>query len=593
MSSRPNSLTRFWQELKRRRVVHVITVYASASFVLIELVNNLTEPLNLPPSLATIVIIILAVGFPLVVAFSWLYDLTSKGIEKTKPLDDTQKLSRTAVPNAWRIATMVSFVVILGLVTLNIVGGRGLRFGDIQSMAILPFDNFTGDDQLNWVADAMHATLLGDIGKKMSNLRLLGQTTSKAYKDSKMTATQIADRDHVGVLVEPSLTCYGDMVCIQFKAYSTYPVEKQIFVEEYTIDKSQILNLNNQIVKDFANKLKIHLSQRDETFLAESKPIDPRAYDAYLGGRYLIDQFNPQAFHAAIDSFQKAIELEPEWADAYAGIATACADMRQIGIASESDLIMMYSNMDKALELDPGSAEVHAIKAGIAAWIEFDWKTAEEEYLLAIELNPSHAQSHVMYAHMLSVLRRTDEALYQGKLAMELDPENHMTLGLYVVVLLKAEKCQEAQYYTEKALSIAPGHPLASSNWWYIYECSGDYDKLFERWKHLNIGLWEKFGVTETFEKVFREQGWIAVQKEAIRVNEEVWAKLGLLDPFSQAERYVTVGEYERAMDYFEEIFENTRNPNLPYLSCKPVFYKMKGNSRYLKLLEKMNLPVE
>ena len=91
MPGRPNKLSRFWQELKRRRVVHVITVYASSAFVLIELVNNLTEPLNLPTSLSAIVIIILAVGFPLAVVLSWLYDLTSGGMERTKPLDKIQE----------------------------------------------------------------------------------------------------------------------------------------------------------------------------------------------------------------------------------------------------------------------------------------------------------------------------------------------------------------------------------------------------------------------------------------------------------------------------------------------------------------------
>ncbi len=105
MPQRPNKLAQFWQELKRRRVVHVITVYASVSFVLLELVNNLTEPLNLPPKLATIAVVVLAVGFPLAVILAWIYDLTPEGIEKTKPVEETEGAEQTKVPNAWRIAT--------------------------------------------------------------------------------------------------------------------------------------------------------------------------------------------------------------------------------------------------------------------------------------------------------------------------------------------------------------------------------------------------------------------------------------------------------------------------------------------------------
>ena len=123
MPAQQSSLNQFWQELKRRRVIHVITVYASAAFVIIELVNNLAEPLNLPATLPTIVVIVLAVGFPLAIVLSWLYDLTSGGVERTKPLSEIKEGEKPVVPNAWKIATYVSFVVIAGLVTLNIAGG--------------------------------------------------------------------------------------------------------------------------------------------------------------------------------------------------------------------------------------------------------------------------------------------------------------------------------------------------------------------------------------------------------------------------------------------------------------------------------------
>jgi len=103
MAQRPNKLSQFWQELKRRRVVHVITVYASVAWVLIQLVDTLTEPLNLPTGLATIVVIVLAVGFPPAVILSWLYDLTGRGIEKTKPIEELGEGEKTVVPNAWRI----------------------------------------------------------------------------------------------------------------------------------------------------------------------------------------------------------------------------------------------------------------------------------------------------------------------------------------------------------------------------------------------------------------------------------------------------------------------------------------------------------
>ena len=594
MPGKSNNLGQFWHELKRRRVIHVITVYATSSFVLIELVNNLTEPLNLPASLPMIVIIVLAVGFPLAIILSWIYDLTAEGVEKTKPLREVEEGEQLAVPNAWKIATYVSFVVIIGLVTINILAGtRGLRPGDIQSLAILPFDNFTGDDQLDWVAACMHSSLIGDMGK-VSGLRVLGRTPSNAYKETDMTATDIANKHNVDALVEPTLTCYGDMVCVQVRVITPYPEEKLLWVEDYMEDKSQILNLYNRITKKIADELKVNLTQQEETMFTEARTIVPDAYDAYLKGRYYLDQINPESLPAAIESFKKAIEMEPEWAAPYAGLAEVGSYQKQMGYGSASDIIiMMYENLTKAIELDPNSLESHYTNAVTAAWTEFDWIKAEKEFLKAIELNPSHVRSRSFYAHVLTILRRTDEALHHGKISQELDPENPFTLGLYAVVLTKAGKCQEALYYIEKALSIEPGHGFASDQLWPAYECLGNYQAAFEIWKGINYQIWEEYGVAELFEKVFQERGWIAVTEEAIRVNEEVWAKDGHLIPSSQAIKYFTVGKYDKAMDYYEMAYENNNHaPNLPYISCKSTYDRMKGNPRYLALLEKMNLPV-
>ena len=161
------------------------------------------------------------------------------------------------------------------------------------------------------------------------------------------------------------------------------------------------------------------------------------------------------------------------------------------------------------------------------------------------------------------------------------------------MVLVYNGKCQEALYYLEKGLSIDPDHYFLAGRLMEIYECLGDYDKVFEMWREEKYPLWEEYGVAELFEKVFQERGWIAVTEEAIRVNEEVWAKDGHLRPSSQAIKYFTVGKYDKVMDYYEMVYENNNHdPNLPYISAKSTYDKMKGNQRYLALLKKMNLPV-
>jgi len=596
MQGNPNKLSQFWQELKRRRVIHVITVYASAAFVLIELVNNLSEPLNLPSNLATIVIIVLAVGFPLAIVVSWLYDLTSEGIEKSKALSEVrEEEEKINVPNAWKIATIISFVVIIGLVTINIVmGTRGLRPGDVQSLVILPFDNFTGDDQLDWVAAGMHSSLIGDMGR-IGGLRVLGKTTSKAYEETDLTAAEIANEHNVDALVEPTLTCYGEMVCIEIRVVTPYPEEKVLWVESYMEEKSQLLNLSNRIIKQIAEEIRIELSPEMVQRLAESRTVDPEALDAYLKGIAYLDLFSGESWFVAIESFEKAIEIEPDWAAPYAGLAEVGTYMNQAGFGPEADRIrMVYENLNKAFELDPNSTEAHQSNGITAAWVEFDWKKAEKEFLKAIELNPSQARSHSFYAHVLSILRRTDEALHHGKISQELDPENPFTLGLYVVVLMQSGICDKALFYLEKALSIDPDHPFLYGTLVDVYICLGDYEKVFVEGKKMHYERWDRLGDAELLEEIFYEQGYIAFNQELARIYEEAMANGIQVSPEFVYGKYFTLGKYDKAMDYLEIIYEeNNRNPGLPYYSAKPIYDRMKGNQRYLELLKKMNLPID
>jgi adenylate cyclase len=311
LTQKPSKISQFWQELKRRRVVHVITVYASASFVLIELVNNLTEPLNLPPRLSTIVVIILAVGFPLAVILAWIYDLTPEGIEKTKAENGAEGSQKTKVPNTWRIATYVSFVVIAGLLTLNIVGGtKELKAGDIQTLVILPFDNFTGDDNLEYFVSGMHASLIGDMGQ-VSGLQVKSRTSSSAFRDMDMTLPEIALELGVDAALETAVMCLGDTICIQLRLVSTTGDEEQLWVADYKEEKSQILNLYNRITKQIAEEVMVELSADEKQRLDLIKSVDKEAYDAYLRSFELWK--NPGKLDEAFEYLSLAMEKDPEW----------------------------------------------------------------------------------------------------------------------------------------------------------------------------------------------------------------------------------------------------------------------------------------
>ena len=589
MSGNPNKLSRFWQELKRRKVIHVITVYASASFVIIELVNNLAEPLNLSPSLPTIVIVVLAVGFPLAIILSWLFDLTSVGVEKTKPLSEVEKGDKAVVPNAWKIATIVSFAVIIGLVVLNLAGGlKQVRAGDIQSLVVLPFDNFTGDDQLEYFVSGMHASLIGDIGK-ISGLRVICKTSSNVYKDVDMSASEIASELDVDAVVEATVMCLGDSICVQFRLVSIFPEENQLWIAEYKEEKNQILNLYNRVTKQIADEVMIELTADEESLFSETMAVNTEAYDAYMKGIYYWDHLTPEGLQNAFEYFTIAIEKDPDWAPPYAGLAIVWGGRAQMGFASpEVALPLAYENLNKALELDPNSVNSHYVSGLFAVWGEWNWEKGEQEFLKVLEIQPNNALCRAYYSHLLNILIRPEEALEQSRLSVDLDPLNPLIQALHAALLVQKGDYDLAIAPAEKVLTLVPNHPLAYRTLRIAYYFTEDYTKSFEILMQM-LPLEED--VISNIHNKFNEQGYSPALQEAVNVM-ELAAQQNFIQPFQVAIYYLELKNTEKALEWIEKAFEG-HDPDMPYISTYwAEFDQLYDNPRFIAILEKMNLPL-
>ena len=187
MSGNPNRLIKFWQELKRRNVIRVIAVYAGAAFVIIELINNITEPLRLPEWSPTFVIVLLSIGFPIVIIFSWIYDIhPEEGMVKTEPSDQLKEKEVPKSSNGWRIASYISFVVIMGLIVLNIIPrSRKEALSEIldKSIAVLPFINDSQDQENEHLINGIMEDLLINL-QSIKDLRVPGRTSTEQYRNN-------------------------------------------------------------------------------------------------------------------------------------------------------------------------------------------------------------------------------------------------------------------------------------------------------------------------------------------------------------------------------------------------------------------------
>jgi len=587
MPDKSTGLSRFWKELRRRNVLRSLAIYAGSAFIILEATTIIFPRWNFPDWSIDLVLWLLILGTFINVIIAWFYDITPRGMQKTLSLEKIHDQEKAPPSKGWKAATYISVVVIVGLILLNIVGGRNqLRAGDIQSIVILPFDNFTGDDELEYFVAGMHASLINDLGK-LSGLRVICKTSASAYKDLDLTASEIARELNVNAVVEGSIMCLNDSICSQFRLVNTLGEEKQIWTADYKEDRSQILNFYNQITRQIADEILIELTPEEESWLTESRTVDKQAYEAYLKGLYYWDQFTPEALQLAVEHFQKAIEADPAWAEPYAGVAYYWIAIRQFGIAPNSVTVpKIYESLNEASRLDPNSTFTLYVSALASVWTGFNWEKGEKELLKVIEVNPNDAFARIYYAHLLMLLKRDHESVKQGQLAADLDPLNPMIQALYAMALAFMDFPDRAIQHAEKALSLAPENYAALSALTIAYIYKKDFEKSLEAWlEYLPVDEDNRNSILN----LFNTHGFDA----AIKKYAEEAEKIGMIPPIDLVNLYAYLGDYPKAMDLIEQSYED-HNANTPYIgsNCFKEGPFMIDDPRLDSLLIEMNLPL-
>ncbi len=584
----PKRISRFWQELKRRRVIHVITVYASAAFVIIELINNLEGPLNLPPGLGTIVVVILAVGFPLAVILSWLFDLTAEGIEKTKSRDEIKGEAVARVPNAWKIATYVSFVIIVALVVFNLsVNLKQVKAGSIQAMAVLPFGNYTGDEQLEYFVSGMHSSLIGDLGK-IEGLRVIGETSSNSYKNKNIPVPQIASELKVDAVIEAMVTCLEDSICAQFKLIGAFPEEQLIWSKSYRTDKRNILNLYNWVITDIAKEIQLPLSPEQQTRLDQPRAVNPDAYELYLNGKFHMGFLTRESQEAALDYFTRALEIDPEYAEAYAGIAGAWGFLKQMDYVTpdEADPVIR-KNMGKALELNSSNEEILYFDGIIKVWTDFNWEAGERSLQRCLEINPNASLARAYYSHLMMLLKRPEEMKEQMTLALENDPKNPLIRVLGMVEKMMVSEYNSCISNTLNLQKSMPNNPLIMLILFQCYVETGEYDLAIAELAKV-LGQIADKKVVQTLNATYQNEGF----RKALVAAADLWVEL---PDFASAQNAIMLYSYgdhaDKALYWLEKAYIRRDAAN-PYIGVVPYLRPYHNDPRYIEIMQRMNLPL-
>jgi serine/threonine protein kinase/Flp pilus assembly protein TadD len=338
------------------------------------------------------------------------------------------ELGPTAKPAKWSSLKWVgASVVILASVTalligFNIGGWRDRLLGRgstprIESLAVLPLANLSGDPQQEYFADGMTEELITNLGK-VGALRVISRTSVMQYKQTKKTLPTIARELKVDAVVEGSVLRSGNRVRITAQLIQA-KAERHLWAESYERDASDILALQSDVAQAIASRIQAKLTPQEYRLLSISRSVDPAAHEDYLLGRYHWNKMTEDELEKAREYFEKAVALDPNYAPPYASLADYYTETYELRPQIALDRAKGYA--EKALALDETLAEAH-LSLGSIRFSEWDWGGATQEFLRTVEVNPSFAEAHRRYAVYLSALGHAQEAEKEIRAAQELDP---------------------------------------------------------------------------------------------------------------------------------------------------------------------------
>ncbi len=508
-------------------------------------------------------------------------------LEAPADLDGRQ----TTVPGGRRWVVLSAAVVILAaLVTLVSVAKRS-RAGDagrpkIRSLAVLPFQNLSGDPSQDFIADGMTEELIGRLSR-IHGLRVISRTSSMHFKNTQLALPEIARMLSVDAILEGSLVREGHQIRVHAQLIRA-ATDEHIWAGEYQRNYESILEVQGEVARNILEQ--IALSPEERARLISGPLVDPQAYENYLKGRYYFSQRTEDALHKSIASFQQAIASDPGYAPAYSGLAGAYAMLGfRGGLPSKDALSGAKKAALKAIELDNSLAEPHASLAFIAETYDWDWPGAEREYKQALELNPGYAQAHNWYAGYLTYRGRFNEGIAEAMRARELDPLSLPLNNALAGRLLAGGRYDEALAQVQRTLELdnhfAPAHQTLG----WIYLHSGKQKEAIREFQQ----ALELSGAEDT--DIQLDLGFacaVSGQREEARrilVKLEQMHQQGMAPSASVAVLYGALGEMSEAFAWLEKAYEE-RDPQLTYLKAGRRFEPLRKDPRFGQFVSRVGL---
>jgi eukaryotic-like serine/threonine-protein kinase len=484
--------------------------------------------------------------------------------------------------------------VVIASVAFDIAGVRTRLRGGAAAparavrLAVLPIVNLTGDPEQEYLSDGLTEELIAELGGlHPQGLSVIARGSVMRYKGGNTPVDQVGRELHVEYVLEGSARREGGRVRITAELIQVRD-QAQLWAHTYERELSGILALQGEVAKEVAGALALKLLPAELARLANVRRVNPAAYDACLKGTHYRQILNPAGYDAAERYYRLALQEDPTYAAAWAGIARVWLGRHQMGIVPARVAVPEAKAAAlKALELDGNEWEAHRALAGILTWSDWDWPAAERKWKDIVALNPNSAEARQGYSHFLMNVGRPDEAMAQIERALQVDPLSVRTQSFYATDLVYVRRYDDAIATSRAALRLQPDSFVARNALTQALFLTGRYDEALASDKERFAGDRE---VAAALERGVAEAGYAGAQRRIVEVWSGRFGKPGGMSAVDLAIRCLQAGDRERAIEWLERAYRE-REANVPYIGM-PIYDVLRSDRRYQDLLRRVGLPM-
>jgi serine/threonine-protein kinase len=455
----------------------------------------------------------------------------------------------------------------------------------VKSVAVLPFRNLSADPENEYFADGITEDIIAQLSK-IHALKVISRSSVIRYKSRERSLREIAAQLDATALVDGSVRRIGDRVRIVAELIDA-ETDQHLWADTYDRQLTDVFAIQTDVALRVAAALRAELSVDERTLIRKEPTQNVQAYQLYLQGRHCLVRFTTEGMQKAIRYFERAIQLDPDYALAYASVAFAWTELGESG---SIDPAVAYPSaeaaVNKALVLDSELADAHLVRGTLKFIWRYDWSGAERDFRRALELNPNNADAYDFYSRLCSSLGRYEEAIAMGRLAQQIDPLAHR--ADYATNLLRGERNAEALQEAERVAEFDPQYDRARATLGWALMKNGRYDEgIAELEKAVSISPEDTVWVAQ-LGQAYGEAGRSDKAREILRRLTELSARQ-YVSPYHMAYVLTGLGEYDQAMEWLERAFDE-RAGAVYGIKGSFLFTQLRSHPRFVALLKKMNL---